>query len=159
VKGLFQICLIVMFTVFIFTSDMRAGGLESKPADGRVELPLSSGDCKEIRKSINPNLVLIVYPEEDGWDVEVVKKSPTDPGYNLLYHSDQWHGPYPTQVYAWQIAEDYFGNSRWLCVQGYPVEVHILLLDPKVVKKGDEFVFQSGRLIVEWYKRPCTHPF
>jgi hypothetical protein len=27
------------------------------------------------------------------------------------------------------------------------------------VKKGDEFVFQSGRLIVEWYKRPCTHPF
>jgi len=156
--NLIKVASLIMFLI-IFGAPVLANSSESKPADGRIELSLPSGDCEVIRKAISPKLTLIVNPDGNGWDVEVIKKSPTDPGYNLLYHSDHWHGPYPTQVYAWQVAEDYFDNSRWLCVRNYPVEVHILLLDPKVIKEGDEFVFKSGKLIIEWFNRRCTHPF
>lgn len=148
-KKLFILVLMLLF-IFIPLSNSIAA-----PA-GRIELPLPSGDSDEVIKIISPKLMLIVCPDGDGWDVEVAKRKPAGPAYNLLYHSDEWHGPYETQVYAWHIAKEYFDNSRWLCVKGYPVEVHILIKEPKVVKSGEEFVFQSGTLIVEWFKRRCT---
>jgi hypothetical protein len=128
-------------------------------ADGVVKLPLPyRGD--EVRRQINAKLLLVVSPESDGGvDIEAVEPHAESGAFNLLYHSDEWHGPYPTQVYAWHVAKGYFPNSRWVCVRGYPVEVHITIEHPKVKEVGDEAVFQGGTLVLAWFKRPCTRGF
>jgi len=128
-------------------------------ADGVIELPLPyRGD--EVRRQINENLLLVASPYSDeGLDIKAVKAHAGQDSFNLLYHSEEWHGPYPTQVSAWQVAEGYFPNSRWVCVWGYPIEVHITIEHPKVKKVGDEVVFQDGTLVVSWFNRSCTHGF
>jgi hypothetical protein len=127
--------------------------------DGMFDLPLPyRGD--EIRKQINDKLVLVASPESDeGLEIEVVDPRGGPEAVNLLYHSEEWHGPYPTQVYAWHVAKGYFPNSRWVCVRGFAVEVHITLKHPKVSKVASVPVFQNGKLIVAWFNRPCTRGF
>jgi hypothetical protein len=128
-------------------------------AAGSFELPLPyRGD--EVRRQISDKLVLVARPEDDeGLSVEVVDADGGADALNLLYHSNEWHGPYPTQVYAWHVARGYFPNSRWVCVRGYPVEVHITLEHPKVKEVAAVPVFQGGRLAVAWFNRPCTRGF
>jgi hypothetical protein len=128
-------------------------------ADGVIELSLPyRGD--EVRRQINETLLLVASPDSDeGLDIEAVEAHAGPDSFNLLYHSEEWHGPYPTQVYAWQVAEGYFPNSRWVCVRGYSVEVRITIEHPKVKKVGDETVFHGGTLVVAWFNRPCTRGF
>ena len=151
-------------TVLAFTAMLALLSLPNAFAneagmDGVVELSLPyRGEA--VRKQINEKLLLVASPDSDeGVDVAVVEVGGGPDSFNLLYHSDQWHGPYPTQAYAWQVAEGYFPNSRWVCVRGYPVEVHITIEHAKVKKVGDQAVFQDGKLVVAWVNRPCARGF
>lgn len=151
-------------TVLAFTAMLALFSLPNASAneagvDGVVELSLPYRG-EEVRKQINEKLLLVASPDSDeGVNVAVVEVGVGRDSFNLLYHSDQWHGPYPTQASAWQVAEGYFPNSRWVCVRGYPVEVHITIENPKVKKVGDQAVFQDGKLVLAWVNRPCTRGF
>lgn len=113
-----------------------------------------------ITRDIGDNLLLRVVKVSSarggdfGWDIEVVRK-PYDPDIseNLLYHSRQWHGPYPSQVEAWQVSQKYFPNERELGVRGYAVSVRISLVEPVVKGSGSEAQFTSGAVKISWEQR------
>ena len=90
-----------------------------------------------------------------GWDVQVIQK-PFDgkSSSNLLYHSLEWHGPYPSQVDAWHVTEKYFQNERELDVRGYPYRLKIVLVNPVVEGTGSDTRFVSGRVKVSWRRKP-----
>jgi hypothetical protein len=110
-----------------------------------------------ITRSISKDLLLRVKrvrsarQEYFGWDVEVVRKPIEANSSNLLYHSKEWHGPYPSQVDAWQVATKYFPNQRELDVRGYPYEVKLILIDPVVEGAGESFV--SGSIQILWRRK------
>ena len=112
---------------------------------------------KVITRSIDKHLLLRVVRVDSGTqgdfsrDIQVVRKPFHINSSNLLYHSREWHGPYPSQVDAWQVAKEYFPNERKLDVRGYPYEVKIILIDPVVA--GDEPSFVSGKIKIIWKRK------
>lgn len=109
-----------------------------------------------INRDIDSELLLRVEKDRGrvGWDVQVVRK-PYDrnASANLLYHSLEWHGPYPSQVYAWHVAERYFPNERRLETRGYPYEFRIILENPVVEKHGADVRFVSGTIRITWNRK------
>lgn len=107
-----------------------------------------------ITTDIDSELLLRVYRSGLGWDVQVVRK-PYDKlaSSNLLYHSPEWHGPYPSQVYAWHVADKYFPNERELETRGYPYEFRIILENPVVEKTGADVTFVSGTIRIIWHRK------
>ena len=95
-----------------------------------------------------------VLQKNYGWDVQVIRK-PYDASSssNLLYHSQEWHGPYPCQVEAWQVAENYFPNVRELDVRGYRYELKIVLANPVVEGAGFDSRFVSGIVKISWRRK------
>lgn len=121
-------------------------------------LTFDVGDKRElITRKIGKDLMLRVErvdgvgQERFGWDVEVLQKPFDVNSSNLLYHSLEWHGPYPAQVYAWHVAKKYFPNERELEVRGYPYEVKIMLVNPVVTTDGSSFV--SGKIKIVWKRK------
>jgi len=94
-----------------------------------------------------------VKQENFGWDVQVVRK-PFDKtsSLNLLYHSVEWHGPYPSQVFAWHVADRYFRNERELEVRGYSYKLRIVLIKPVVEGTGPDTRFVSGTVKIFWQR-------
>ena len=89
-----------------------------------------------------------------GWIVRVVRRGAGSDQPNLLYHSHQWHGPYPTQVFAWSFQQHYFPDERVLPVYGYPYEVRVRLLDCRATGSGASAVFEAGTIEVAWRRAP-----
>lgn len=114
---------------------------------------------QNVSASIGQGIELIAVPNQGDWTISAYQandKSRTD---DLLFPSAEWHGPYPADVEAWQVLKHYgFGSTRWVCVRGYPLEVKLQLRDARVkpVSGGDIAVFTAGRLVVQWFHRPCT---
>jgi hypothetical protein len=110
-----------------------------------------------ITRTIDKDLVLRVERADSvaqkhfGWDIQVIRKPFNVNSSNLLYHSREWHGPYPSQVYAWHVAKKYFRNERELNVRGYPYEVKIILANPVVGGDGSSFV--SGKIKIIWKRK------
>ena len=94
----------------------------------------------------------------DGWELDV-RDDRAPASSNLLYHSLQWHGPYPSQIYAWHVARDYFSNDRWLCVHRHhpQYEIHAVIQDAVVAGTPQRPAFSAGTLTVEWWRRRCRH--
>jgi hypothetical protein len=82
--------------------------------------------------SLTPALLLRVYRALNangtamGWYVAVYRQPVEDSSRNLLYHSLAWHGPYPTDMFAWHHAQGYFPDDRILPVYGEPLELRLL---------------------------------
>jgi hypothetical protein len=110
-----------------------------------------------ITRSIDKELLLRIEradrlaQEPVGWDIQVVRKPFAVDSSNLLYHSVEWHGPYPSQVEAWHVARKYFPNERELEVRGYPYQVKIILINPIVAGDGSSFV--SGEIKIIWKRK------
>jgi hypothetical protein len=103
-------------------------------------LPLpSTGEAVYVK--INNEFQIRAVPDPDGWEIGVIASPPRDFPINLLYHSNQWHGPYPTQIYAWHLLENHFPNTRWLCVSGQPIEVKLEIKNAKVKAEGESAIF------------------
>jgi hypothetical protein len=83
--------------------------------------------------------------------VEVLRRPVTIDSRNLVYEA--LHGPDPSDVEAWHVAEKQFPNQRLLDVKGYPITIRIQLIDPRISGKGPDAQFISGRLRVRWERR------
>jgi hypothetical protein len=107
-----------------------------------------------ITHDIDKELLLRVVKRGDmGWDVEVNDKSEAKAS-NLLYHSPNWHGPHPSQIYAWHIAENYFPNERMLEIRGHRYEVKIILTNTIIDGKSRDARFVSGKVNIVWKHKP-----
>lgn len=107
------------------------------------ELPLDSA------------LVLRVeHVAESGWIVSVVRRSADPDQPNLLYHSREWHGPYPTDVFAWSFARRLFPDERILPVYGHPYAIRVRLIDCHASGSGSDATFTSGTIEVSWRRAP-----
>jgi hypothetical protein len=114
----------------------------------------------EISRVIDDRLLLRLRSQGDHeWEAEVLQRPATQFPENLLYHSRQWHGPYPTQVFAWHVASRRFPDERWLCVRGNPYEVAIRLKDIATEGAGADARFVRGTIEVEWFRRQCKRGF
>ena len=92
-----------------------------------------------------------------GWVVSVITNSAKSDQPNLLYHSRRWHGPYPTDVFAWSRQNRTFPDERLLPVYGHPYELRLRLLDCRTSGTGDDAVFEDGTIEVAW-RRAKTQP-
>ena len=105
-----------------------------------------------FERSIGPGLRIQVRNDPPlGWAVSVVSSRPSskDPS-NLLHHSRDWHGPHPSDVYAWSYASRFHSDERILSVFGRPYEVRIRLVDCRTSGAGEEAVFVDGSIEVAW---------
>ncbi len=111
----------------------------------------------EFVRPLGPSLVLRVRREaRAGWTVAVVRRSSESKARNLLVHSREWHGPYPTDVLAWSYQGRVFPDVRVLPVYGYPYEVRVRLIECRTVGSGDDTVFEAGTIEVGWRHAPVV---
>ncbi|HEX8725117.1 MAG TPA: hypothetical protein VF737_07020 [Gemmatimonadaceae bacterium] len=108
-----------------------------------------------FEQPLGDSLLLRVQREGPlGWTVSVVRRGAGTDGRNLLYHSLEWHGPYPTDLFAWSFHERYFPDERLLPVYGYPYEVRVRLVDCRTAGSGATAVFTAGTVEVAWRQAP-----
>lgn len=142
------ICLILL-SLFISSNLVAANSPDES-------LSFSLTDSREvITNDINDVLLLRVIKDSSGvgWDVQVVKKPFDIKSQNLLYHSVDWHGPYPSQIYAWQGAEKFFPNERRLQIRGYSYDVKIILANAVIDGQGRNARFVSGNATILWKRK------
>ncbi len=99
-------------------------------------------------------LLRVRRESRSGWVVSVVRRSSEPDQPNLLYHSRNWHGPYPTDVFAWSFRRRYFPNERILPVYGYPYELRVRLMGCRTSGSGDDLRFVAGTIEVAWRRAP-----
>jgi hypothetical protein len=108
-----------------------------------------------FEQPLGSSLLLRVQREAPGgWVVSVVRRTAHSDPANLLYHSRRWHGPYPTDIFAWSHQQHYFPDERVLPVYGYPYEVRVRLLDCQTAGSGSSAVFAAGTIEVAWRPAP-----
>jgi hypothetical protein len=115
--------------------------------------------------SLDSGLVISVFRQADadwrhmGWWVAVMRTpAPDDNSFNLLYHSRYWHGPYPTDLYAWHYGKTRFPNERILPVYGYPYELRVRCPGCKTAGQGQDAHFMEGIVEVGWRRLPRSNP-
>ena len=149
--------------VGLCATSLVLAGILSASAQGRSSgtLTLDVMDPRpEVTQVIDDRLLLRVRSQGDhDWEVQVVERPLREFPENLLYHSPEWHGPYPTQVFAWHIASRTFPDERWVCVRGFPYEVTIRLKDMATEGKGPDAHFVHGTVEVQWFHRACKRGF
>jgi hypothetical protein len=121
---------------------------------GSVAMPVTAPSG--ITRRISQKLTLSIDRRVDAagiWSWEVAVRDGRKTGENLLYHSREWHGPYPTMIDAWTIRDHYFPPSSELTVRGYPWQVSIECDACKVGGKRTREHFVSGTLRVRWRRR------
>ena len=106
--------------------------LSADPSGFRVLLRFPVTDTTALfERALGGDLLVQVRREVDaygapgGWYLTVVRRPAQPDSPNLLYHSRSWHGPYPTDVFAWIHAQQYFPDERFLPVYGYPYELRV----------------------------------
>jgi len=107
-------------------------------------------DITSIERAIGRSLILkiervnAVNNANFGWELSVVRKPGNLYSRNYLYHSLEWHGPYPTDIFAWIHKENYFPDERILPVHGYPYELRVRLLNIETKGNDSETEFTAG---------------
>jgi hypothetical protein len=141
-----NLCLIMAAAVLLHGS-----GVEAKPKAAR-SFSFDLADSRTtIYRDIGKDLVLRAVKEDVGWSIQVTRKpAGRESSWNLLFHSLRWHGPHPSDIYAWHVAERYYSNERMLAVRDYPYEVRIILMNPVVEGEGARAKFKSGRVKISW---------
>jgi hypothetical protein len=109
-----------------------------------------------VSRVIAPELLLRLQnvsagKEHEGWDVQVLHRPISVDSRNLIHQAP--HGPDPSDVEAWHVAEKHFPNERLVDVKGYPITIRIQLIEPRVSGKGADARFVSGKLRVSWEPR------
>jgi hypothetical protein len=89
--------------------------------------------------------------EHEGWDVQVLHRPVRVDSRDLIHQAP--HGPDPSDVEAWHVAEKFFPNERLADVKGYPITIRIQLIEPRVSGKNAGARFVSGKLRVSWEPR------
>jgi hypothetical protein len=112
-----------------------------------------------FERPLEPALLLRVRREPSmGWTVTVIPRSSRLDRPNLLYHNRSWHGPYPSEVFAWSHQSQCSPDKRVLLVYRHPYEVRIRLIDCRTSGTGQHVVFESGEIEVAWRRAPLRYP-
>ena len=114
---------------------------------------------------LDATLVIRVFRQVDaesrhmGWWVAVMRV-PIEHGnfFNLLYHSRSWHGPYPTDVFAWHYGTGRFPDERILPVYGYPYELRVRCPGCAIAGSGPDVHFIDGVVEVGWRRLARRNP-
>jgi hypothetical protein len=123
----------------------------------RLTLPLPS-QGKTVSIPIGQGIDLVAMPDQSDWVIQAVEAQRKGFPPNLFYPTAEWHGPIPSDIMAWQVLKHFgFGNTRWVCVSGHPIVVELKIRNAHVkpVSDGRVAIFTSGKLIIEWFHRPC----
>src|SRR3954462_14507318 len=96
---------------------------------------------------------------EPFWEVALRRKSDTTYD-NLLYHSTEWHGPYPVHIGAITISQRLFPATRVL--PGYRGASYVVTIrlrdDIRIAGSDTNAVFRGGSLGGSWRpKRGAAH--
>ena len=93
-----------------------------------------------------------------GWYAGVYRLPLEPASRNLLYHSLRWHGPYPTELFAWSHRSGYFPDDRILPVYGWPYDLRLVCR--ACVTEGDSALahFTAGTVEVAWRRLPHPNP-
>lgn len=131
----------------------RGNTLSFSVMDNRrlIERELGSELLLRVQKVCNSDVAT-------GWEVSVIHKPLNEKSMNLLYHSVPWHGPYPSQIEAWQVEQNYFPNRRELEVSSFPYTLLIELIDPKIAGNGPAASFVSGYVKISWRRTSKPNP-
>ena len=115
---------------------------------------LSQREPAERRLDRDYRLTVRRFDDRNGepfWEVALRRASDTSYD-NLLYHSTEWHGPYPVHVGAITIAQGLFPSTRVLPgYRGAPYVVTIRLRnDIRIAGRDTNAVFRGGSFEVSW---------
>ena len=91
--------------------------------------------------------------ERNGASWEVSVTDGRNHGENLLYHSRQWHGPYPTMIDPWMVRDHLFPSRNRFNVRGYPWLISVECRDCAVEGDGPATHFVRGTIRVTWSRR------
>ena len=115
---------------------------------------LSPTEPPERRLDANYRLTVRRFEDVKGepfWEVALRRASDTTYD-NLLYHSTEWHGPYPVHVGAITISQGLFPATRVLPgYRGAPYVVTVRLgHDIRIAGSDTNAVFRGGSFEVSW---------
>lgn len=115
---------------------------------------LSQTEPPERRLDRNYRLTVRRFEDVKGepfWEVALRRASDTTYD-NLLYHSTEWHGPYPVHVGAITISKGLFPATRVLAgYRGAPYVVTVQLgKDIRIAGSDTNAVFRGGSFEVSW---------
>ena len=115
---------------------------------------LSQTEPPERRLDRDYRLTVRRFEDRKGeafWEVALRRASDTSYD-NLLYHSTEWHGPYPVHVGAITISQQRFPSTRVLPgYRGAPYVVTIRLRDDiRIAGSDTNAVFRAGSFEVSW---------
>jgi hypothetical protein len=130
---------------------LHGSGVEAKSRPERSFSFELADSRAAVYRDIGRDLLLRVVRVDMGWSVQVSRRpAGRHSSWNLLFHGLRWHGPHPSDVYAWHVTGSYFSNERALAVRGYPYEVRIILTNPVVEGEGVQARFKAGRVQISW---------
>src|SRR5919205_4456464 len=114
----------LMVALQISSDTPRAVGRDSSAYQVMVRFPVTDTSAV-FERPLGSKLMVQVHREVDahgesgGWTIAVVRQPPGPDRRNLLYHSWAWHGPYPTDLFAWIHEAGYYPDERILAVYDY----------------------------------------
>lgn len=114
--------------------------------------------------ALGDSLVLRIVQERTaaggslGWYLAVEQRSANASRRNLLYHSLGWHGPYPTDVFAWIHQQHYYPDDRTLSVFGWPYDVRVVCRGCAADGEKEAAHFTAGMLEVAVRRLPRANP-
>jgi hypothetical protein len=106
------------------------------------ERPLGRALLVQVRREVDAQNVA------GGWYIAVVRQPARAESRNLLFHSWAWHGPYPTDLFAWIHEECYYPDERILPVYDYPYELRLRCEACVTAKTARGVEFTEGTVAV-----------
>src|SRR5689334_8328640 len=130
---------VTWFTGSLFAL-LAASGSAATRMPVRVEVPLAAEAIAE--QPISRSLRLRAQNYGESVDVQVLSSKPVHGCFDNLAH--RWpHGPDPSEIMAWQIAEHYYEEPRLIPVCGHSLTVKVELVAPKISEDGKRFLSGS----------------
>ena len=149
--------MISILPIAIALSGATSPGVAQDSSLYRVLLRFPVTDTtSSFERALGSALLVQVHREVDaygspgGWYIAVVRQPAAPERSNLLYHSRSWHGPYPTDLFAWIHEERYYPDERILPVYGYPFELRFRCEGCETTKTASGVQFTAGIVEVGW---------
>jgi hypothetical protein len=153
----------LMVALQISSDTPRAVGRDSSAYQVMVRFPVTDTSAV-FERPLGSKLMVQVHREVDahgesgGWTIAVVRQPPGPDRRNLLYHSWAWHGPYPTDLFAWIHEAGYYPDERILAVYDYPYELRVRCERCTTVKTAHGVAFAGGTVEVGWRRTRKNGP-